>query len=90
MLLSFFLALAAADAGSNPQAAETVPPPPLAQTEQPAAERRICRVRLETGSNVRRRKVCFTAEQWRRHDDAARELGQDIQDRNRGAPSGSN
>lgn len=89
MLLSFFLALAAADAGSNPQAAETVPPP-LAQTEQPAAERRICRVRLETGSNVRRRKVCFTAEQWRRHDDAARELGQDIQDRNRGAPSGSN
>lgn len=65
-------------------------PPVPGERRAKGSERLICRGRTETGSHVRRRRVCLTAEQWRRHDDSWREFGRQMQDDNRGAPNGGN
>ncbi|NNM78156.1 hypothetical protein HJG53_14755 [Sphingomonas sp. ID1715] len=44
-----------------------------ASTDQPQAERKICRKQIETGSLIKGKKVCFTAKQWQKLADANRE-----------------
>lgn len=49
-----------------------------------------CRKYEEIGSLVKKRKVCRTAAQWRKVDDAARKTGRDMQERGMGGPLPSN
>lgn len=51
-------------------------------------ERRICRSTPETGSLARRRRQCFTAAEWNRIADAARENATYEMDRQRTRSSG--
>jgi hypothetical protein len=42
------------------------------------AERKICRTYRETGSLVRKTKVCRTAADWQRAEEAQREQGREM------------
>lgn len=46
-----------------------------------SAEKKICRRYAETGSFVRRTKVCRTQAEWRRIEEDARETGREMQAR---------
>lgn len=50
--------------------------------------RLICRSSQETGSLVRRRRQCFTAAEWLRIDEAARDNGRYILENSTGRPCG--
>jgi hypothetical protein len=47
----------------------------------------ICRTELETGSRVRRNKVCMTKSEWEAHRQAARRYKENI-DRSRSTQPG--
>ena len=65
MLLVLVSGLMLATAPGNSTAAE----PPATPTE----EKKICRKQIETGSLIKGKKICFTAKQWQRMADAARD-----------------
>lgn len=65
------LALLAAGAA---QAAETESP-------KPKGEKRVCKSVAETGSLVKKTKVCLSAAEWQRSSDKHRDYGQDLQDK---------
>jgi len=48
-------------------------------------ERRVCRSRQVTGSNIRARRVCLTESQWRERDRLDRERVDDLNNRRNGA-----
>jgi hypothetical protein len=45
---------------------------PAAPAEKPA-EKKICRKQIETGSLIKGKKVCYTAKQWQKMADDARD-----------------
>ena len=54
---------------SAPEAAATPAPAP----QKPAEEKKICRRDIETGSLIKGKKICYTAKQWQKLSDAARD-----------------
>jgi hypothetical protein len=48
----------------------------------------ICRRELETGSLVKKRKVCLTKTEWQRRNEAHEQFSRDLQDGLRTKPSG--
>jgi hypothetical protein len=65
MLLEVFTSLLLASAAEDRAS-------PLPTAERPA-DRKICRKQIETGSLIKGKKVCFTAAQWQKMADAARD-----------------
>ncbi|MFN3726674.1 MAG: hypothetical protein ACK4SZ_10250 [Allosphingosinicella sp.] len=66
--------------------------PAIAQTTATAqasssetGERRVCRSRQRTGSNIRVRRVCLTESQWRARDRLDQERVDDLNNRMNGA-----
>ena len=72
--LLFSVMLLASDAATTEPAAEA-PAAPVAQTEAPKAERKICKSEQVSGS-MRAKRVCLTASQWRAR--AGRDGGEDL------------
>jgi hypothetical protein len=66
MLLGIVTSLLLASA---PEAAAT----PAAAPQQPAEEKKVCRREVETGSLIKGKKICYTAKQWQKISDAARD-----------------
>jgi hypothetical protein len=66
-------------------ATDPAPTPAPVTAAKPAAEPRICRTSIETGSLIAKHKQCLTKAQWRYVDDAheteARRLMQDNMNR---------
>lgn len=87
MRLVHVAAVAAVLCTSSFVAATQVPPKGTPSAQK---ERRICRTSTDTGSFARRTRTCLTTAQWRRADEGNRELAREIQENNRGAPSGGN
>lgn len=48
-------------------------------------ERRVCRARQVTGSNIRARRVCLTESEWRQRDQLDRQRVDDLNNRMNGA-----
>jgi hypothetical protein len=46
--------------------------PAEAKAEKPA-EKKVCRKQIETGSLIKGKKVCYTAKQWQKMADDARD-----------------
>ena len=54
---------------------------PAAAGTAPAAEKKVCRRFAETGSFVRKTKICRTQAEWRQVEENARETGREMQAR---------
>jgi hypothetical protein len=57
-------------------AAAAPPTNPTAAVQEPT--RKVCRSYVETGSLVRRTKVCRTAAEWQRSEEDQRQQGRDM------------
>ena len=55
------------------------------QTSATDPDRRVCRSRQRTGSNIRARRVCLTESQWRARDRLDRERVDELGNRINGA-----
>ena len=75
-MVKFLIALSVAGLAAPAFAAE-----PAAQPAPPAAEeKKVCKRVTETGSLVRKTKVCLTRAQWQKSADGHRGYAQDMQD----------
>lgn len=66
MLLQISVALLLAGAPGDSQT-------DTAQTPAKAEEKKICRKQIETGSLIKGKKICYTAKQWQKLSDDARD-----------------
>jgi hypothetical protein len=57
-------------------AAASAPAPATTAVAEPT--RKVCRTYVETGSLVRRTKVCRTAAEWQRAEETQREQGREM------------
>lgn len=69
-----------------PQAAAPAAAPPAAPAAGKARDTIVCKRIAETGSLVRKRKICYSAHDWERIAWAARAGSQALQDGNMGRP----
>jgi len=62
---SVLMTLASAAFLAVPAYAQTAPTPAATPAAQPKQERMICREDSETGSMLKKNRICMTASQWR-------------------------
>lgn len=81
-MYAFFIAagLVAPAASAQPQT--------VAGTTQTPVEKLVCKKITETGSLVKRHKVCLTRAQWDRSQENHRQYGEQMADRMRTRPGG--
>lgn len=82
-LARILIALPLVVATATPVLAQTTTSGQTNATE--TSERRVCRSRQVTGSNVRARRVCLTESQWRARDRLDRERVDELNNRTNGA-----
>ena len=82
-LARFLIAVPLVIATAMPVAAQTTTTGQTSATGDP--ERRVCRSRQRTGSNIRVRRVCLTESQWRARDRIDQERVDALRSRNNGA-----
>ena len=82
-LARFLIAVPLVIATAMPVMAQTTTTGQTTATGDP--ERRVCRSRQRTGSNIRARRVCLTESQWRARDRLDRERVDELTNRINGA-----
>ena len=81
-LARFLIAVPLVVATATPVFAQTTT---TGQTSATDPDRRVCRSRQRTGSNIRARRVCLTESQWRARDRLDRERVDELNNRMNGA-----
>ena len=82
-LARFLIAVPLVIATATPVVSQTTTTGQTSATADP--ERRVCRSRQRTGSNIRVRRVCMTESQWRERDRLDRERVDALANRANGA-----
>ena len=82
-LARFLIAVPLVVATATPVFSQTTTTGQTSATGDP--ERRVCRSRQRTGSNIRARRVCLTDSQWRARDRLDQERVDALRNRSNGA-----